>query len=186
MKPEFSFFIDCNTLKEATRSYDIEADEAERRGLAKRFDLLSLDHLSAHAEVSRESGDVVRLVCHWKAEIVQACVVTANPLKNILKGIFERTFSESAEPYFGSDTEPEGEGELTEGELNDDIPDPPDPMIKGGFDLGETVAEQLSLEIDPFPRSVGASFEGYSSAGDDGPDDRINPFAVLEQLKKKS
>jgi hypothetical protein len=43
------------------------------------------------------------------------------------------------------------------------------------------------LEIDPFPRSPDADFDGFSSSGDeDGREGRANPFAVLEQLKKKS
>mgnify|MGYP006448887657 FL=1 len=58
-------------------------------------------------------------------------------------------------------------------------------MTDGGFDLGESVAEQLLLEIDPFPRADDAVFNDLSSAGDDDGTQRANPFAVLEQLKKK-
>lgn len=185
--PEFSFFVDCNALKEAEKTYEIEASEAERKALAERFDLLNLDVLKAHAVVSRKSGDLVHLECDLIAELTQECVVTFKPLKKQYNSTFERTFSVSVEPYYGSEKEPEGEGEYVDSSLNDDVPEPPDPMTDGGFDLGETVAEQLSLEIDPFPRSDDADFDGYSSLGaEEENDGKTSPFAVLEQLKKNT
>ncbi|MBL6932816.1 MAG: DUF177 domain-containing protein [Rhodospirillales bacterium] len=186
-KPEFSYFVNCKLLKEAKKLYKIEASEEERAALAKRFDLLSLDFLFARALVYREQGDLVHLKCEVIADLSQKCIVSGKPLKKHINSNFERSFSNSAEPYFGSEKEPEGEGEYTGPYIDDNTPEPPDPMVDGGFDLGETVAEQLSLEIDPFPRSPDANFDGYSSF-DNGKDEegRISPFAVLEQLKKKS
>ena len=62
----------------------------------------------------------------------------------------------------------------------------PDPIIGGFFNLGESVAEQLSLEIEPFPRSIDVCFDGFSSSqNEQGGLERASPFAVLEQLKKK-
>jgi uncharacterized metal-binding protein YceD (DUF177 family) len=181
INPEFSFFINCETLKEAEKTYQIEASDDEREALAKRLDLLSLDSLIVKAVVSRQSSDLVYAMCQCSAEYVQACVVTSKPLKNRLDFNFERTFSASAEAFLGSDVEPDEE----EGGLDDEMPEPPDPMTNGGFDLGESVAEQLSLEIDPFPRAADAVLDGMTSAGDDEGTQRTNPFAVLEQLKKK-
>ena len=107
-------------------------------------------------------------------------------MKKHIDSKFDRFFSPSAETYYGSESEPEGEGEAGYTSMSDDMPDPPDPLHDGGFDLGETVAEQLSLNIDPFPRSVNASFDEFTTSGDDGEaEQRINPFAVLEGLKKK-
>ena len=186
-KPEFSYFINCDTLKEAEKTFKIEANEDERAALAKRFEISSLDNLSASAVVFRSSGDLVQLHCEIKADLIQECTITGNPLKSNINSSFERSFSSSAEPYFGIDKEPEGEGEYTGSNLEDATPEPPDPMTDGGFDLGETVAEQLLLEIDLFPRSPGANFEGFSSSGDEDDDKgKTSPFAVLEQLKKKS
>lgn len=181
MKPEFSFFINCETLKEAEKTYQIEARDDERKALAKRLDLLSLDSLKIYAVVSRQSSDLVHTFCKCSAEYVQACIITSKPLKIELNFDFERLFSASAEAYLGSDVEPDEE----EGAANEEIPEPPDPMTNGGFDLGECVAEQLSLEIDPFPRAADAVFDGMVSAGDDDSTLRANPFAILEQLKKK-
>ncbi len=187
IQPEFSYFVSCEKIKEAAKTFEIEACEAERSALAKRFDLLQMHSLMAKAQVTRGRDDVVHLHCEWSSEIVQECVVTGKPLTTHKNCTFEQTFSASAEPYFGDEKEPVGEGEYSSEGFDDEVPDPLEPMIDGGFDLGECVAEQLSLEIDPFPRSADANFEGFSSSGDDeGSDGKANPFAILEQLKKKS
>ena len=187
IQPEFNYLVDCDSLKEADRTYDIEANNDECAALAERFDLVSLGNLKAPALIFRGTGDLVELQCELIADLVQECVVTGKPLKKRINTKFERSFSASAETYFGNEKEPEGEGGYGGLSQEDDTPEPPDPMVEGGFDLGEIVAEQLSLEIDPFPRSPDADFDGFSSSGDeDGREGRANPFAVLEQLKKKS
>ncbi len=184
--PEFSFFVNCDNLKEAEKTFDLRADAEQRTALAARLDLLSLDSLKVKAVVARQSSDLVAVHCDCSADYVQQCVVTGKPLENNIKFSFDRLFSASAKLYLGSDTEPEWDSEPAVSSVDDDAPEPPDPMSDGGFDLGECVAEQLSLEIDPFPRAADARFEGLSSAGDfDDGVERINPFAVLEQLKKK-
>ncbi len=179
---EFSFFVDCDHLKEADKTYEISASEEECAALAERFGLLGLERLQASAVVSRLSSRQVLLECGFSADLSQACVVSSKPVESHVEGRFEQIFDASAEPYYGDESEPEGE----EGTMGEEAVDPPEPMIDGGFDLGEAVAEQLSLEIDPYPRSPDAVFAGYSSAEDGGEDGADNPFAVLRQLKKKS
>lgn len=184
--PEFSFFVNCEHLKEAEKNFQIEADADQRVGLAQRLDLSRLDSLKVKAVVSRQSADLVALACECSAEFVQQCVVTSKPLESNIVFNFERLFSATATEYFGSEIEPKEEAGIDDSGLDGEALDPPDPMTDGGFDLGECVVEQLLLEIDPFPRAAGASFDGLSSAGDAGDGaGRVNPFAVLEQLKKK-
>ena len=47
------------------------------------------------------------------------------------------------------------------------------------IDLGEILVEELSLNLDPYPRKEGVAFHA-----DDAPP-RENPFAVLAKLKPK-
>jgi uncharacterized metal-binding protein YceD (DUF177 family) len=179
--PEFSFFIKCEILKEAEKTFHIEANNKEREKLAKRLDLLKLESLRVKAVVSRQSLDLVQAACECRAEYSQACVATSKPLNNNLNFEFRRSFSANAKVYFGSDVEPDEEEKF----LGQEILDPPDPMTDGGFDLGESVAEQLSLEIDPFPRAADAVIDCFASAGEAASTLRPNPFAILEQLRKK-
>ncbi len=58
----------------------------------------------------------------------------------------------------------------------------PEPIVEGRIDIGEAVAQQLALALDPYPRKPGISLEdviGNAAAGDDRP---ASPFAVLAGL----
>jgi hypothetical protein len=50
----------------------------------------------------------------------------------------------------------------------------------GGLDLGEAVAQQLAVALDPYPRAPGATISGVP--GRTGVAGRA--FAVLETLKR--
>ena len=106
----------------------------------------------------------------FRAELVQTCVVTLEPFSAPVEGAFERVYAP------GSAEEP------AEEELGEE--DPPDAIIDGVIDIGEAVAEQLALELDPFPRAPGVVFEGFSvgEGGDEA--SPANPFAVLAKLKE--
>lgn len=65
-----------------------------------------------------------------------------------------------------------------------DAEDPPEPLTDGAVDAGEAIAEQLALELDPFPRAPGAVFKGFSSPRE-GDDRSGGPFAALARLRAK-
>ncbi|MCW8836887.1 MAG: DUF177 domain-containing protein [Rhodospirillales bacterium] len=155
----------------------IEADETERCALAKRFDLVSIDSLSAEVEVNH--GPVaksIRLEGSLCANITERCVVTLQPLSKRIESAFVRVFT----------TQPETE-ESDEIEVWLDEDEPPEFIDAGDLDVGEVVSEQLGLDLDPFPRSEGAEFKGYNevSSGDAPPEEKANPFAALQELRDK-
>ena len=54
---------------------------------------------------------------------------------------------------------------------------PPEPVGPQGIDLGEAVAQQLAIALDPYPRAPGAALpEEPRAAG--------GPFAALKSLKR--
>ena len=55
------------------------------------------------------------------------------------------------------------------------------PLEGDSVDIGEAVAEELSLSLDPYPRAAGAQIEGAEPAADAG----HRPFEVLARLKGK-
>jgi hypothetical protein len=55
-----------------------------------------------------------------------------------------------------------------------------EPISGGTLDLGEAVAQQLSLALDPYPRAPGAA----ATARETGPGDP-SPFAALAKWKEK-
>jgi uncharacterized metal-binding protein YceD (DUF177 family) len=152
---------------------DIKAKPAELEALAKRFDVLSIDSLSAEVTLKAiAGGSLVRVDGHFSAHVVQTCVVTLEPVPAEIEEYFSLTYGTP---------EPEVPGEEIELSLDDE--DPPDPIIDGHIDVGEAVAEHVALALDPFPRKPGIAFD----AGPAEPveeETKPNPFAVLAQLRK--
>lgn len=173
---EFSRPIAVDGLGEEAVVERIEATAGERAALARRLDLLALDRLAATLELRRaEGGEAVRLTGRLEAEVTQACVVTLAPVSSRLEEEFSL--------LYGPESDPDRAGGEVLVDLDEE--DGPEPIPPGGLDLGEVVAEQLALALDPYPRAEGAGLE-QSEWGDaeDGAGRKPNPFAVLSSLKK--
>jgi uncharacterized metal-binding protein YceD (DUF177 family) len=149
----------------------IEADQAERAALAKRFGLLSVDRLSATADMARRGNDVTARG-RIAAEVVQSCVATAEPVPATIDEPFDLLFR--SEP---ADGRPDEEVELNESEL--------DVIFFDGAaaDLGEAVAETLALALDPYPRAPGAE-QALRAAGVKS-EEEAGPFGALASLRDK-
>jgi uncharacterized metal-binding protein YceD (DUF177 family) len=135
---EFSRPVDVTRLGATEASYDIAADETERTALARRFELLSLDRFVALVKLRRVVGGMVRLDASLSADLVQADVATLDPVASHLEDSFTVLFSEK----------------VTDAGALDPDAEPVEPLIDGRIDIGETVAQQLSLAIDPYPRAT--------------------------------
>lgn len=144
------------------RGLDIEvtASEAERTALGRRFELLDLPGLQAQVTVQPGMGGVWTVSGRLRAEVVQACIVTLEPVPQSIDETFDLRFAAGAK-------------------ASADDPDAPEPLEGDTIDVGAIVADHLSLALDPFPRAPGATYEPSPDAADAKP----NPFAALEQLK---
>lgn len=164
---EFSRPVRDDTIGTAPRKIAIEADAAERAGLARRFDIATLDTLSATASVRRQ-GDEIRASGRLSARLVQLCVATNVPLAAAIDAPFDIAFRKEL-PV-----------DAPEVELSEDECDVT--FYEGGsIDLGEAVAETLALAIDPYPRASDAdAVLKESGVLGEGP---AGPFAALAGLR---
>ena len=178
----YSHTVPIDSLGSKGKRFVLTPNADEREAMTNAYKLLSLDSFSAEVTLSPMHHDLVRLEGQIEAEITQACVVTLEPVKEQISATFERVFA------------PIGEGEELHGfawtdeeevELDRESDGSPEPYGHGVIDIGAVVSEQLSLEINPFPRLEGAEFEGLGDAGQKDEDARPNPFAILAQLKDK-
>jgi uncharacterized metal-binding protein YceD (DUF177 family) len=163
---EFARLIDIARLPPGEAVFEIAANAVERMALARRFDLLALDRLEARVRLSRLPAGFVRLAAEVAADVVQACVVTLEPVASKVEEEFTLSYGAGAEPLDG--TVLSGEAEIIE-------PFPADCRL----DIGEVVAQQLSLALDPFPHAPGAEIAGSGEAAAD------SPFAALANRLKK-
>ena len=172
---EWSRPVRVDTLGEGPRSMSIAAEEDERNALARRFGLVTIGALSAEAELVRK-GEEIRAKGRFAAEVTQSCVATGEPIVVQLDEPFAVIFR----------PQPEGEASEEEVELNEADMDVT--FYDGAaIDLGEAVAETLSLSLDPYPRVADAEQRlkaaGVKSEGEAGPFGAL--AALRDQLDKK-
>lgn len=169
--PEFSRPVRIDTIGAEPRRMEVSAEPEEREAMARRFGLVAIHSLSAEAALSR-NGESVIAEGRLKAEVTQSCVATAAPIDVRLDEPFRIEFR--PQPAAVS---PDDEIELSEEELDVVFYD------SASIDLGEAVAETLSLSLDPYPRARGAD-DALKAAGVKG-EAEAGPFAALAALKDK-
>ena len=169
MTPEFSREVRLDELSSHERSYEIEASEAERVALAKRFAIEAIGHLAASVRLKAEPGGrMVRLMANLTADVVQTCVITLESVPAHIERAFEVLYDHAAEPAGREVVLDAGEVDIV-------------PIEGETLDIGEAVAEELALSLDPFPRAPGAQVEGGEM-----PQEAANrPFEILARFKAK-
>ncbi len=166
---EFSRLVPLERVKRHEVREHIAADDAERKALAARFGLIGLESLVADVRLRRHGkGPLVEVSGRWSAEVVQACVVSLEPVRSKLEESFTSLYSSELE---------------TSEEIFVDIEaeDQPEPIGPEGIDIGEAVAQQLALALDPYPRLAGVQLPD----GRDESEPTAGPFAALKVLKRK-
>lgn len=168
--PEFSRICRVDTIGDRPRTVEIEADEAERAALAKRFGLIAIARLAGSAAIAKVAGGI-KASGHISASVEQSCVATGDPVPATIDEPFELKF---VVPDSAADTD---EIELNEDEL--DIVEYDGQAV----DLGEALAQTLALTLDPFPRSPDAD-AALRKAGVVS-EEQAGPFGALAGLKDK-
>lgn len=171
-KSEFSRLIAIDGIApDKIRKESVSADDAECAALAERMGLRSLSNLSADLSIRRvPGGTAVRIEGTVKADVVQACVVSLQDVYAHVEGTFDTYFTEDADKA----------REEISFTLDDDL-DAAEMVHNGMIDLGEVVAQYLSLELDPYPRAPGVSLAAQLQAS--GTPQKQSPFHALAALK---
>lgn len=169
--PEFSRPVD---LTKPVATMSIAAEPGERAALARRMGVLAIDTLRADLRLEILPGPDsprLRLSGRLQAALQQACVVTLEPVAATIDEAFTVIYAGGVE-----DSE-----EIAIDPASDDAWDEPWPGDT--LDVGEAVAQQLALAIDPYPRAPGAAAAAAAPAADPEPT-RSRPFAALSSMVK--
>jgi uncharacterized metal-binding protein YceD (DUF177 family) len=185
-KSEIERMVDLDRMGAGgSTALEISATESERAALAKRFGFLGLPAFSTRVTVDRRAGGQVVVEGRLRGRIVQACILSLEPVTQELDDAFRVVFQQ--------DLTEERDPESGEAVLNAQA-DAPEPLTGNMLDVGEIVAEQLSLVADPYPRRPGVKLEDVlpkpRNAGKGGhpegkSDQRRHPFAGLAALRDK-
>lgn len=180
-KSEIERIVDLDRMGPGGAALEIVASDSERAALARRFGFLGLPALSARVTVDHRPGGQIVVEGRLRGRIVQACVLTLDPVNQDLDDAFRIVFKKD----LADDRDPEnGEAVLSA------QADAPEPLTGNLLDVGEIIAEQLSLAADPYPRRAGARLEDVlpkpRNPGRRGPpEQRRHPFAGLAALRDK-
>ncbi|MBU8540248.1 YceD family protein [Falsiroseomonas tokyonensis] len=174
MTPEFSRPHRLGATE--PRRLELRARPEEGSALAARFGIPAVPRLEAQLTLVPGTDGTTRLQGRLQADVVQECVVTLEPVAQRVDVPIDLLLLPEGTP------------------ATDDDPESPDEIETSGgvVDLGEVVAEQLALALDPYPRAPDAAIppelEGDALEPapdmDDTPPERPNPFAALARLKR--
>jgi uncharacterized metal-binding protein YceD (DUF177 family) len=162
MTPEFPHPLVLAHVPAAGQAQHLRASLAECGALARRMGILAVHSLTADLLLRPVEEGRIAVTGRLRAEVEQECVVSLEPVRQVVEeDIAWRLLPDGMEPSDGDD-------------------DPDDIEGPGGVaDLGEALAQQLSLALDPYPKAPGA--QRPDDPGDTG---AHGAFAMLAKLKR--
>jgi hypothetical protein len=163
MAPEFSRLVSLRQLGAQPFRQRIEATAQERERLSQRFDLVALDRLVAEVELRRQSVEVILLEAEFEAEFEQCCAVSLEPVRGAVSDRFSLVYGPA----------PVNQDEIV---VSGDEP-AFEPLHGDAIDIGEAVAQELSLTLPAFPRDPEAAIDDATEA-----QSLEGPFAALARL----
>lgn len=183
---EFCRHFNLELVKKSGSHITLEATQSECGLLAKRYSIPKVNTLIANCRVKKnspkENGDYI-LEVSMEAVVVQNCILTLEELTENIFEEFSIIFKNDSDRGMKDDENQEVEFELED----DDIVYIEDKMV----DIGEYIAEYLSLAINPYPKKAHASASelAYKVIDEDEVEaepTQENPFTVLKDLKHKT
>jgi hypothetical protein len=150
---------------------EIEAGPGARDAMAALGGLQKIGSARATLDLTPVGEGRVRVMGRVQASVVQSCVVTLDPVENVVDEPIDLIFAPASQIRELADyVDDGGESEAA---------DPPEPIVKGIIDIGRLATDALFLGLDPYPRKPDAVFEPLVVAED--PED--HPFAALKALQ---
>lgn len=188
---EWFYPIDADSVPATGRTLHIQAAAENLDAIAERVGVINIKSVEASIHLQPQNGGHVLYISgHVKADIVQECITTLEPIDSHVEDDFEAWYADHdrALPFSRVKHQikitEEGE-EIQMLEEKDD----PEPLINGQVDLGEVVIQFLSLAIDPYPRTTDMPSIDHAILT---PEDsktttalRPNPFSALKNWRPK-
>ncbi|BCP53362.1 metal-binding protein [Kaistia sp. 32K] len=168
--------FDVSHLGNVPQNQHVVAGAAERLAIQREFDLLDLTSFAADLVVAPWGQHGVKIDGRLRADLVQACVITLQPVPSHMDHRFSLSFLPA--DAIAADPKTVAEAEVI---VVYDEEDPPEPLEDNTIDFGAILTEQFALALDPYPRAPGATLSG----GEEPVDNADSPFAALSKLRDK-
>lgn len=165
-------FYNLANLSEAGYETAITASPDELARLTAWAEVEAVNRFAARVSLKRLSKSRFLYRAELEADIVQACVVTLDPVPARISLDFSRTLELVAKARDAFELT--GPLDLAIGD--DDVPEE---IETTRYDLAGPLLEEFSLAIDPYPHAPGVVFEAPAVPKEEDE----NPFAKLKALK---
>lgn len=169
----FQRLVTVRRIGEGGLAQTVEPGAGEIERVAAFLGLVRLEAAKVEFRLYRWRAKGIRLTGRLTADVVQSCVVSLEPVTGHIEVEFERK-------YLSPDLLGSGKDE-TDVHVDPIAEDPPE-KLGHEIDLGEVLVEELSLNLDPYPRKAGSALDSRVSGEADV---KESPFAALAKLKGK-
>jgi uncharacterized metal-binding protein YceD (DUF177 family) len=148
---------------------------------------VAIDALHGWGRLEQSDRDEIWFRGWLEAQVVQSCVVSLEDVPATVRVPVERGYRRvTADEPARAAHQQAAAHQVDEwaGEWDDDV----EPLRGTQIDLGEMLAEELALALDPYPRAPDADILVSEALGPNisfGSAEPDSPFAALEQLQDK-
>ncbi len=163
--PELSRIILAARIPNLGSFEKVKADAKELLALAKRFDVPAVHSITAGVRVSPWRGGGLKVIGDVNVSLDRVSVISLEIFTTKQKIEIERFIL--------------APGQLAPEDSDEDF----DVIANGEIDLGEIIAECVALELEPYPRAPGESFEEPDPAPPEEPK-KVSAFQALKKLQK--
>lgn len=174
----FSYLVKVGHVSANPVQVRVDADARERAALAELWSVEAVNSLSAELQIARWKKDGIRIHGRVSGQIVQACVVSLEPVVSRIDSELDQIFVPEGSKLARIVAE-----DASEMILDPDGPDLPEAFVGDTIDAGALVSEFAALSIDPYPKKEGVEFAAHVE-GDAVESRKPSPFAVLKDWKK--
>jgi uncharacterized metal-binding protein YceD (DUF177 family) len=192
--PQSEWFcpFDVENIPSSGKTVKMVAGDEYLKPIAERLQILELKNLTAECRLTlQNAGHILYISGYFKADIVQECVVTLQPVYSTLEDSFEAWYADhdKAIPFNRAKHQQKAMAEGDEVQILEEKDDP-EPLVDGQVDLGELVIQFLSLAVNHYPRAEGVDAEEEPAlieikAKSSATTLRPNPFAALKNWRPK-
>lgn len=152
------------------------ADAAQRTALAAVLEIPGIERLHVSYRIEPAASGRYRLTGQIRARVVQACVVTLDPVVNEVTDNLQVEFRPAGTKENAQTGNPDAELPILDAEEFE-------PIEEHRLAVGRVVAEALAATLPRYPRAADAALEQHEAGPAAGP--TVNPFAALAGWKPK-
>lgn len=192
---EWFYPFHVENIPSAGKTVKMVAGAEHLKPIAERLGILEIKSLSAEIRLTlQNAGHILNITGNFKAEVVQECIVTLQPVTSVIEDSFEAWYADhdKAVSFNRAKHNMKAMEEGDEVQILEEKDDP-EALIDGQVDLGEVVVQFVSLALNPYPRAEGVASDAAEapqpievtkkSAG--AASLRPNPFAALKNWRPK-